>query len=69
MKFDVAFNKIYSGLISFVGGLSRISWAALIVMICIGGGLMIIGNEHGAQKVWKRSIYGYLAIQIANMLL
>lgn len=69
MKFDEFFSKIYYALVSFVAGLSKISWVALIVMICIGGGLMMIGNEHGAQKVWKRSIYGYLAIQLAHMLL
>lgn len=69
MKFDSAFTKLYSTLTSLVMNLSKISWVALIVMICIGGVLMLIGNEHGAKKLWRNALYGFCAIQLASMLL
>lgn len=69
MKFDNLFDKLYIALTSLVTGLSKISWIALIAMLCVAGILMIIGNEHGAKKLCRNALYGFILIQVSSMLL
>lgn len=54
---------------SLVDEIAKLSFMAFIAMICIGGVLLLIGNEHGARKLIKNAVYGFVVIQIANMLL
>ncbi|TDT63445.1 hypothetical protein [Fonticella tunisiensis] len=67
--FDNFFDKIYSILTTLVYGISRISWIALVTMLCISGILLLIGNEHAARKLCRNALYGFGLIQLANMLL
>lgn len=68
MKFSIA-DKIMPILAKLATELSKISFAALVVMLMIGGILMLMGNEHGAKKLCKNAIYGFAIIQVASMLL
>lgn len=68
MKISIA-DKIMPIITKLVTELAKLSWAALICMLCVAGILMLIGNEHGSLKLAKMSIKGFAMIQIASMLL
>ena len=68
MKLSIA-DKIIPVLKSLTMELSKLSWVALVAMLCVGGVLLLMGNEHGARKICKNAIYGFAVIQIASMLL
>jgi hypothetical protein len=62
-------DKLMPILTKLVTEASKLSWVALICMLVIAGVLMLIGNEHGSNKLMKLAIKGYALIQIAAMLL
>lgn len=53
---------------TLVEELAALSWMAFIGMLCVGGVLWLIGNEFGAKKVCRNALYGFIIIQIAQML-
>lgn len=53
---------------TLVNELAAISWIAFVAMLCVGGVLWLMGNEYGAKKVSKNALYGFLLIQLAQML-
>jgi hypothetical protein len=68
LKFSIA-DKIIPILRTLALELGKLSWVALVAMLCVGGVLLLMGNEHGAKKICKNAIYGFAVIQIASMLL
>jgi|LFRM01.1.fsa_nt_gb hypothetical protein len=62
-------RKLVPVLQSIISEITMISWLGLVTMISIGGVLMLTGNEYGAKKVCKHAIYGFILIQLANMLI
>lgn len=47
---------------------ANLSWIAALAMIAVGGALFMFGNEFGAKKLCRNAIYGWIIIQIVNML-
>lgn len=62
-------GKVLPILQTIVNELATLSWAGLVVMLCIGGVLIMMGNEFGGKKLCKNGLYGFIIIQIASMLL
>lgn len=62
-------GKLTPILQTLVNELSAISWLAFIAMLCIGGVLWLMGNEYGAKKICKNALYGFIIIQVAQMLM
>ncbi|WFD12027.1 hypothetical protein [Tepidibacter hydrothermalis] len=61
-------EKIMPILRDIVNEIAEISWESLIAFLCISGILFLTGNEFGAKKVAKDAVYGWIIIQLANML-
>ena len=67
-KVEKIITKISESFSIVIDGVSALSYKGLIVGLIIGGTLYMFGNEHGAKETCKKAIYGYLIIQLANML-